>query len=198
MTEKLKLMVVLLLCINVSVNANADSTIVILRHGEKPTLGLGQLSCQGLNRALALSKILLSRYGNPIAIYAPNPAIKKDDKGVPYAYVRPLATIEPLAIRAGMPVSIDWELTDIEALATKLLEREEGTQVVAWEHHWAEKLARQLFSSTGGNPDEVPRWLDDDFDSLFVIRLSRDSSGKRQVTFAHEQEGLVDLPAACP
>jgi hypothetical protein len=27
-------------------------TIVLLRHGEKPEGGLGQLNCQGLNRAL--------------------------------------------------------------------------------------------------------------------------------------------------
>ena len=29
-------------------------TIVFMRHGEKPPEGLGQLDCQGLNRALAL------------------------------------------------------------------------------------------------------------------------------------------------
>ena len=77
--------------------ACADVTIVIVRHGEKPAQGLGQLSCQGLNRALALPRVLLSRYGDPVAIYAPNPAVQKLDKGVPYAYVRPLATIERLA-----------------------------------------------------------------------------------------------------
>lgn len=60
--------------------ACADTTIIIVRHGEKPAQGLGQLTCQGLNRALALPAVLLSRYGNPVAIYAPNPAIKKIDK----------------------------------------------------------------------------------------------------------------------
>jgi hypothetical protein len=35
----------------------ADSkveTIIFIRHGEKPLSGLGQITCQGLNRALAL------------------------------------------------------------------------------------------------------------------------------------------------
>ena len=35
-------------------SAHADQTIVFLRHGEKPASGLGQLTCQGLNRSLAL------------------------------------------------------------------------------------------------------------------------------------------------
>lgn len=59
----------LLIASLMNLNALADSTIVILRHGEKPGRGLGQLSCQGLNRALALPPILLSRYGVPVAIY---------------------------------------------------------------------------------------------------------------------------------
>lgn len=128
----------------------------------------------------------------------PNPAIKKDDKGVSYAYVRPLATIEPLAIRVGLPVIIDQSMTEITPLATKLLERKDGIQIVVWEHHWAEKLARQLLVSAGGNPDEVPRWSDADFDSLFVIRLSDGSSGNRQATFAQERQGLEHLSDLCP
>ena len=32
---------------------NAVETVVFVRHGEKPEKGLGQLSCRGLNRALA-------------------------------------------------------------------------------------------------------------------------------------------------
>jgi hypothetical protein len=38
-------------------------TIVGIRHGEKPLLGLGQLTCKGLNRALALSQVLLEKFG---------------------------------------------------------------------------------------------------------------------------------------
>src|SRR5215471_6020271 len=107
----------LLLGSAVSINVFADSTIVILRHGEKPALGLGQLSCQGLNRALALPRILLSRYGVPVAIYAPNPSVKKEDRGTAYAYVRPLATVEPLAISTGLPLMLDWSMTEVATLA---------------------------------------------------------------------------------
>jgi hypothetical protein len=177
--------------------AHAESTIVIIRHGEKPAQGLGQLTCQGLNRSLALAPLLLSRYGNPVAIYAPNPGLLKKDYGVAYAYVRPLATIEPLAIRAGLPVNLAWGMADIESLAAQVLAAQPGTQIVAWEHHWGESLARLLLARLGGNPDDVPRWQDDDFDSAFVIRVGEDAKGLRRVSFSHEQEGLDGLPQSC-
>lgn len=179
--------------------AQADSaTIVIVRHGEKPALGLGQLSCQGLNRSLALAPVLLSRYGTPVAIYAPNPALLKTDKGIRYAYIRPLATIEPLAIRVGLPVNIKWGMTSIDPLAAHILAAvPPGTQVVAWEHHLGELLARRLLSRLGGDPDVVPHWKDSDFDSIFVIRVSESEQGLRQVSFSHDQEGLDGLPENC-
>lgn len=178
-------------------HAVADMTIVIARHGEKPAQGLGQLSCKGMNRSLALPSVLLARYGMPSAIYAPNPAVKKVDKGVAYAYVRPLATIEPLAIQAGLPVNLDWGMENTAQLAEHLLARAEGTVVIAWEHHWGEKLARQLVTALHGNPAEVPAWDDADFDSLYVVRIAGNAQGARQATFSREHEGLNDMPAAC-
>jgi len=175
----------------------ADTTVVILRHGEKPALGLGQLTCKGLNRALALPALLVSRYGHPAAIYAVNPAIKKEDKGIPYAYVRPLATIEPLAIREQLPVNVDWGMTDITPLAEAILQRMQGTQVVAWEHHWAESLARQLLARLGGDQGVVPTWDDDDYDSIYVLRIVADIRGGRSATFSRENQGLNSLAETC-
>ena len=177
--------------------AHAESTIVILRHGEKPPQGLGQINCRGLNRSLALAPLLLSRYGTPVAIYAPNPAAKKKDRGTDYAYVRPLATIEPTAVRAGLPVVLDWGFDDIEPLAARLLAVHEGTQFVAWEHHLGERLARRLLTDLESDPAVVPPWPDDDFDSLYVIRISRTSDGKSRGEFRRESEGLNRLPETC-
>lgn len=174
----------------------ADATIVIVRHGEKPALGLGQLSCYGLNRSLALAPVLLSHYGKPVAIYAPNPSLKKVDKGVSYAYVRPLATIEPLAIRVGLPVNIDWGMADISHLAEALLAQTDGTQVVAWEHHFGEELAKYLLTAAGGNPVSVPKWSDADFDSVYVVHVTG-SDKDRRATFALENEGLNNLSSDC-
>src|SRR5277367_2895492 len=87
--------------------AAMTETIVLVRHGEKPALGLGQLDCQGLNRALALPAVIAKQFGKPDAVFAPDPAQKKDDLGLPYDSVRPLATIEPTAIAFGMPIDSD-------------------------------------------------------------------------------------------
>lgn len=180
-----------------SIPVFANSTIVIIRHGEKPAHGLGQLSCQGFNRALALPQVLLSRYGTPVAIYATNPAIKKMDKGVPYAYIRPLATIEPLAIRVGLPVNLDWGMSEIVPLSEQLIALADGTVIVAWEHHLAEKLAKIILSEFGEKLESVPEWGDADFDSIYVIRINRTEQGKPRAIFSHEQQNLNDLPAAC-
>src|SRR5277367_2905528 len=97
-------------------------TIVCLRHGEKPAGALGQLSCRGLNRALALPKVLLAKYGTPQFIFAPNPTDKVDEKENPsgYFYVRPLATIEPTAIRCGLPVNTEFGFSQIDRLEHQL------------------------------------------------------------------------------
>ena len=45
--------------------AHAHQTIVFFRPGEKPSAGLGQLTCQGLNRAVALADVLIGKFGTP-------------------------------------------------------------------------------------------------------------------------------------
>src|SRR5262245_11611330 len=71
--------VLLVLCFAAAVPAHADETIVFMRHGEKPSGGLGQLTCQGLNRALALPSVLIGKFGRPDFVYAPNPNVKMND-----------------------------------------------------------------------------------------------------------------------
>jgi hypothetical protein len=99
-------------------------TIVFVRHGEKPLAGLGQLTCQGLNRALALPNELITKFGKPNNIYAPNPTGKVDGPANNFDYVRPLATIEPTAIRLEMPVNCDFRFDNIEALEKRVAEPE--------------------------------------------------------------------------
>lgn len=96
------------------------ATIVFIRHGEKPEGGLGQLNCQGLNRALALAPIIAKSFGKPDAIFAPNPSHPKEDAGKLYDYVRPLATIEPTAIWFGLPVDVSVDIYDREGLQAAL------------------------------------------------------------------------------
>ena len=99
-------------------SAPTVQTLVCIRHGEKPKGGLGQLTCRGLNRALALPKVLLEKYGTPQFIFAPNPTQKVD--GNKYNYVRPLTTIEPTAIRCGLPVNTQFGYLEIQGLESEL------------------------------------------------------------------------------
>lgn len=178
----------------------ADETIVMLRHAEKPEAGLGQLSCQGLNRALALPRVLRAQFATPAALFAPNPGQRKADKGVSYNYLRPLATLEPTAISLGLPVNTDIGYNDIAGLQRALLAPQlaDATVLVAWEHHWLESAARELLAHNGGNPAEVPEWQGPDFDSVYVVTLRSDRSGQRTATFRVEHQGLTNLPTSCP
>ena len=180
--------------------AHADQTIVFLRHGEKPLLGLGQLNCQGLNRALALPQVLQAKFGTPTAIYAPDPGTTAKDKGIEYNYVRPLATIEPTAIRLGMPVNTSFGLRQIQQLEQELLKPaySSATIFVAWEHNLAWQAVQQLLAVAGGNAQQVPAWTDDDFDSLYVLRVKWQNGKPASVSFKKEAEGLNHQSAECP
>jgi broad specificity phosphatase PhoE len=175
-------------------------TIVFLRHGEKPPGGLGQLTCQGLNRALALPSVLLAKFGKADYLFAPNPAVRIFDGTVKgYDYVRPLATIEPTAIQLGLPVDTDFGFLAIGRLERELThQRYEGKTIfVAWEHRMLDEMVKQLMKRFGGNPAEVPPWPADDFDSLYVLRFDRHNAAK-PVSFTHNHEGLDGLSADCP
>jgi len=132
----------------------AVETIVFIRHGEKPEGGLGQLNCQGLNRALALAPIIAKSFGRPDAIFAPNPSRPKEDAGRLYDYVRPLATIEPTAIWFGLPVDVSLDFQDKEGLQAALENRRVPDHnvfvFVAWEHRQNRAHSPGAFSRPRG------------------------------------------------
>jgi hypothetical protein len=179
--------------------AGTQETIVFVRHGEKPAKGLGQIDCQGFNRAMALTSVLTKRYGTPQYIFAPNPGQQVKDSGTDYNYIRPLATIEPTAIRLGMPVDTRFGFLQISGLEQALLapSYRQALVFVAWEHTMLVKTVRALVARGGGNPAEVPDWNASDFDSIYVLRITRDG-GTMRASFAHEREGLTNLSATCP
>jgi hypothetical protein len=174
-------------------------TIVMVRHGEKPDAGLGQLSCQGLNRALALPQVIKGKYGKPDVIFAPDPAKQKDDSGTKYDYVRPLATIEPTAIYFGLPVNASIGFSKTDDLRTTLLapQYKSSLVVVAWEHKIIEALARQIVSYAGGDPASVPHWASADYDSIYVLRLTQ-SADKINAAFSVEHQDLNHRAVTCP
>src|SRR5947209_1572004 len=101
--------------------SSSTETLVFLRHGDKPSGGYGQLTCQGLQRAIALPPVLTSHYGNAQYVFAPNPTTMVPDSAGSFYYVRPLATIEPTAVRLGLPVNVQYGYTDIGSLQATLI-----------------------------------------------------------------------------
>jgi len=178
---------------------NNIETLVFVRHGEKPAAGFGQLSCKGLNRALALPAVIAAKFGKPDAIFAPDPGQQKDDSGHPYYYVRPLATIEPTAIQFQMPVQTPYGFAQIDKLGSTLVDPAYRNKlvVIAWEHKLIEKLVREIVSAHGGNAADVPKWHSGDFDSMYVVKLDW-QDGSPRATFQHQQQGLDGRSADCP
>ena len=174
-------------------------TIVCIRHGEKPLLGLGQLTCKGLNRALALPQVLLAKFGKPSFIFAPDPNQVTKDLGGEYCYVRPLATIEPAAIEYGLPVNTHFGFKDITGLQQELTKPvyESSTIFVAWEHIYLDDFVRALVKSFDGDVSQIPGWQGNDYDSIFVVRITH-GKGKTTVTFSRDAEGLNNLGSDCP
>jgi hypothetical protein len=179
--------------------SGSTETLVFVRHGEKPEQGYGQLNCQGLNRALALPAVIAAKFGKPDVIYAPDPGQQKDDSGHPYYYIRPLATIEPTAIQFQMPVQTPYGFAQIDQLGAALVNpaNRDKLIVVAWEHKLIVKLLRQMMSAHGGNPDDVPNWQGDDFDSIYIVRLDW-QNGAAHASFKHDREGLDGRAPDCP
>ena len=173
-------------------------TLVFIRHGEKPPGGYGQITCQGLQRALALPDVLVRIFGSPTHIFAPNPTPKVTDAAGEFDYVRPLATIEPTAIRLGLSVNATYGFNDIAGLQNALLAPylSAATVFVAWEHLELQQLVQGIMNTYGaGTP--VPAWPSDDYDSIYVVRLKNDGVSIT-AQFERTFQGLNGLPTVCP
>jgi hypothetical protein len=182
----------------------AGETIVLIRHGEKPATGLGQLNCKGLNRALALPSLLIGRYGKPDYIYAPNPSMQvSDGQNQPtYSYVRPLATIEPTAIRLGMPVNTQIGFPQIDELQKALLQPAYAHSLifVAWEHIKLYQFAQQMLKSYGTTSTPLPDWPNSDYETIYVFHITRsgpNSTPQATLDIQHEDLGKT-LSDTCP
>jgi hypothetical protein len=182
----------------------ATQTIVFIRHAEKPKGGFGQLTCQGLNRALGLAPMIAQSFGKPDAIFAPNPSHPKMDAGVPYDYVRPLATVEPTAVLFGLPVDVSLDLYHTRGLVAALERRRARDRdafiLVAWEHKQIASMVRAILSSHGADEaaiKQIDDWDRNDFDSMYVVAVAQFKDGTR-ATFEHKHEGLDGQPNTCP
>lgn len=177
-----------------STMAYSTQVIVFVRHGEKPNNDSGQLTCKGLNRALALPDVLIAQFGMPDALFASAP--KQNKLG---SSLRAVQTITPTAIKVSLPIHLNYHAKETKELQKALLSSQYENSVIfiAWEHDNLVKAAKGIMKSEGGNPDEIPKWLGTDFDSIYVLRINRDNDSNT-ITFEHTQQGLNNVAEICP
>lgn len=179
--------------------AAGEQKIVFIRHAEKPALGLGMVNCQGLNRALGLPPVLLGKFGKPDYVFASDPHDQKPDDGGVFNYLRPVLTIAPTAVQAGLPVNTSFGFEDTAGLRREL----EGARYanalvfVAWEHKELEVMVKAMLEGFGGDKSAVPRWKGSDFDSIYVVTVRRTVNGTT-ASFAIDHQQLNGQNTACP
>jgi hypothetical protein len=177
-------------------DARAEETIVFLRHGEKPVGGYGQLTCQGFNRALALPTVMFAKYGKPTYLYAPSPAFQVPDSAGTFYYDRPLATLEPMAVKLRKDIRSKYAYTDIATVQQALITptKDNTTIFVAWEHIYLQKLVQNIMNSYGGHL-VVPAWPESEYDTLYVVRVNYGSA--ITASFQLDHEGLNGRSTIC-
>ncbi|NER61697.1 histidine phosphatase family protein [Pseudomonas sp. MAFF212428] len=177
-------------------------TLVFLRHAEKPGEGLGQLNCQGLNRALDLATLLPEKFGAADYVFAANPSreVEEGSNDDAYSYIRPLMTISPSAIKLGLPVNIDFGANDTGDLADELLQDKyrNATVYTAWSHGYLPELINTVAGKALGEARTITDdWSGDDFDSMYVLTLTW-HDGKASLLSRNYKQGLNNGDHACP
>lgn len=151
----------------------------------------------GFNRAFDLPKVLIGKFRKPKYLYAPNSAVKISDPAGSFYYARPLATIEPLAIKLGLPVNTRYGYTDVSGLQSVLIRssKDNTTGCVAWEHAYFVKIVQNIMNAYGGGGVTVPAWTSGDYDSVYAVRVSYGTTITAQ--FHKDLEGLNGQPTSC-
>ena len=182
-----------LLLIAIHTTVFATETILFIRHAEKPIEGLGQLSCKGFNRSISLPNVIIKKFGEPDYLVAPNPTIQKLDKGISYNYLRPLATLEPFAIKISKNINLTCGYDDINCISNLLLENKYENKIilVAWEHHNIEDIVKKI-ALTKGVTLNIPNWDSDDFDTIYVLKMTKNS-----LDLTLDKEGLENQNEKC-
>ena len=177
-------------------------TLIFMRHAEKPADGLGQLNCQGLNRAIDLATLLPKRYGKADYVFAADPSrqVEEGADDDAYSYVRPLMTINPSAIKLGLPINLEYSANDTRALANELTDDKyhSSTIYTAWSHGYLPELINSVASKALGEKTTLTEdWSGSDFDSLYVLTLTW-KDGKATLLSRIDKQGLNNGEKGCP
>lgn len=165
-------------------NYLANSTVLVIRHAEKPATG-ASLTPEGFARAKKYA-----RYFHPFVVdgaaFSVNALYAGSDEP---DSVRPRLTLEPLSQATGIPLNAHFSTADSDTLARALAEQAHGDHVlIAWRH----KKIPALLEALGANPNHLlPNgvWPNSIYD--WVILLHFDAAGHlNQQRLIHEPDPL--------
>jgi hypothetical protein len=165
-------------------NYLANSTLLVIRHAEKPTTG-ASLTPEGFARAKKYA-----HYFHPFAIDGTKISVDALYAGSDSPNsVRPRLTLEPLSQTTGIPLNADFSTSEPDAFVHALVSGQHGNHVlIAWRHKQIPALLRALNATpnyllpNGVWPDSVYDW---------VIFLHFDAAGHLdQQRLIHEPDPL--------
>jgi hypothetical protein len=158
--------------------------VVIIRHGEKPDSG-NNLSCKGLNRALALPAVLDTVTGKPDYTYVPTIKVGKKTSSD-----RMFQTVTPFAVKKNLNINSSFKEDNTTGAANDVLLKT-GMVLMVWEHSNIPPLAKAL-----GVPGKL-KWHGKDFDSIWIIDFVSTKKGLKYKRFSVEQEN-INPADTCP
>jgi hypothetical protein len=197
----------------VPAGANTNETVYMIRHAEAHPVSSwedGNYVAAGQWRALDLPNALRGKINTPDVVYSIDPArvIPGGDSASGnsnWSYVRPSLTAEPYAIANNLPYDLvaSFELiapdspqwtSDFFFTGGKFSNR---TVLLAWEHDHFPPTVNALLATYHGGSQTAPSWPDDDYDTIWTVRL--DAHGNLTVNNT-KCEGIKSeaLPAAAP
>ncbi len=192
-------------------DTNVNETVYMIRHAEAHPVANwddGNYVAAGQWRALDLPNALAGRI-HPDTVIAVDPAIgiPGTPESVMSSYVRPAMTVEPYAIANNLPYRLASSVAvfaqnapDLATNASDYLFTK-GTfsnhvLLVAWEHKHVPPTINALLS-TYGVAQNAPPWNDEDYDSIWTIKL--DAHGNLAIdNGACEGIDSASLPATAP
>jgi hypothetical protein len=171
--------------------AFGDSTVYIIRHGEKKT-PIGCLNGAGEARAAALVDIFNGEsspehetFTTPKAIFANNYDDHIDCE-------RCTQTVTPIATALALPLNNSYgynkKLGGNQGAATAIkgaLKITGGPVLVAWEHINIQYLTADL----GVDKAKIPSWANADYDSVYVLTFD---SSQALTSFHHAAENYTN------
>ena len=176
-----------------SVRAASNSTVYIIRHGEK-TWGAGCLNIQGQERAESLQLTFgpgSARFATPTAIFA-------NKYQSPPNCERCWLTVHSLAQNLSVPIDFDHGYPAAiggnqgAADAMKAAAKSHSVILASWEHYNIQFLTADL----GVPKKSIPNWGSDDFDSVYVVTLDSDTGAL--LDFRVDAQQYVPKSTTCP